>query len=79
MIVSRRRVIEKSRTIQRSRNLSADKHATPRFKINKQYFERKEFPRKKAEDIIGGADAWKNVDKMDGLSTLIAGFSGSLL
>jgi len=39
-----------------------------RFKINKQYFERKEFPRKKAEDIIGGADAWKNVDKMDGSS-----------
>jgi len=37
-----------------------------RFKINKQYFERKEFTRKKAEDIIGGADAWKNVDKMDG-------------
>lgn len=41
-----------------------------RFKISKQYFERKEFPRKKAEDIIGGAEAWKNVDKMDGLFML---------
>jgi len=33
--------------------------------LDKRYFERKAMKRKDIEDIIGGKDAWENVDKTD--------------
>ncbi|PVI02918.1 DNA-directed RNA polymeras-like protein III subunit RPC10 [Periconia macrospinosa] len=33
------------------------------FVINKRYYERKILKKKEAEDILGGKDAWANVDK----------------
>jgi hypothetical protein len=36
------------------------------FVINKRYFERKYMKKKEVEDILGGKDAWKNVDKTQG-------------
>lgn len=40
------------------------------FVINKRYYERKYMKRKEAEDILGGKDAWKNVDQTDGMTVL---------
>jgi hypothetical protein len=39
------------------------------FVINKRYFERKYMKKKEVEDILGGKDAWKNVDKTQGMLT----------
>ena len=36
------------------------------FLINQRYFERKEMKRKEVDDVLGGPDAWANVDKTDG-------------
>ncbi|KAK0510138.1 hypothetical protein JMJ35_007532 [Cladonia borealis] len=35
------------------------------FLIDKKYYERKEMKRKEVEDVMGGANAWENVDKAD--------------
>jgi DNA-directed RNA polymerase III subunit RPC11 len=45
------------------------------FVINKRYFERKYMKKKEVEDILGGKDAWKNVDKTQGAFTYI-GYRG---
>lgn len=37
------------------------------FVIERRYFERKEMKRKEVEDVMGGKDAWANVDKTDGM------------
>lgn len=36
------------------------------FVINKRYYERKMLKKKEVEDILGGKDAWANVDKTKG-------------
>lgn len=38
------------------------------FAIERRYYERKEMKRKEVEDVMGGKDAWANVDKTDGES-----------
>ena len=43
------------------------------FLIDKKYYERKEMKRKEVEDVMGGANAWENVDKADGMFDLIGG------
>ncbi|KAI4134989.1 MAG: hypothetical protein LQ347_001048 [Umbilicaria vellea] len=35
------------------------------FLINQRYYERKEMKRKEVEDVMGGKDAWANVDNTD--------------
>lgn len=37
------------------------------FLINQRYYERKEMKRKEVEDVMGGKDAWANVDNTDGM------------
>lgn len=39
------------------------------FAIERRYYERKEMKRKEVEDVMGGKDAWANVDKTDGESS----------
>ena len=34
--------------------------------LDRRYYERKDFEFKDTEDVLGGAEAWKNVDKTDG-------------
>ena len=36
--------------------------------IKQRYYERKEMKRKEVEDVMGGKDAWANVDKTDGIA-----------
>lgn len=36
--------------------------------LDKRYFERKFMKSKEVEDVLGGADSWKNVDKTEGRS-----------
>lgn len=36
------------------------------FVIHKRYYERKMLKKKEVEDILGGKDAWANVDKTKG-------------
>ena len=43
------------------------------FLIDKKYYERKEMKRKEVEDVMGGANAWENVDKADGMFVLVGG------
>ena len=43
------------------------------FLIDKKYYERKEMKRKEVEDVMGGANAWENVDKADGMFDLVGG------
>ena len=38
-----------------------------RFVIDSKYYDRKEMRRKEVEDVMGGKDAWANVDKTDGV------------
>jgi len=38
------------------------------FVIEGRYFERKYLKKKEVEDVIGGKDAWANVDKTEGMS-----------
>lgn len=33
--------------------------------VEKRYFERKFMTSKEVEDVLGGADSWKNVDKTE--------------
>ena len=40
-----------------------------KFVIDSKYYDRKEMKRKEVEDVIGGKDAWANVDKTDGTLT----------
>jgi DNA-directed RNA polymerase III subunit RPC11 len=35
------------------------------YPISKPYVSRKEMERKQVEDVLGGADAWKNVDQTE--------------
>lgn len=35
--------------------------------LDKRYFERKMMKSKEVEDVLGGADSWKNVDKTEGV------------
>lgn len=35
--------------------------------LDQRYFERKEFNSKEIEDVLGGEDSWKNVDKTSGM------------
>lgn len=39
--------------------------------LDKRYFERKFMKSKEVEDVLGGADSWKNVDKTEGQSTCL--------
>ncbi|KAL2053539.1 hypothetical protein ABVK25_006191 [Lepraria finkii] len=39
------------------------------FLIDKKYYERKEMKRKEVEDVLGGKEAWDNVDKTDAQCT----------
>jgi hypothetical protein len=34
--------------------------------LDRRYYERKNMETKAAEDVLGGADSWKNVDKTEG-------------
>ncbi|KAK7547113.1 hypothetical protein IWX49DRAFT_107395 [Phyllosticta citricarpa] len=35
------------------------------YVLDRRYFERKQMKRKEVEDVLGGKDAWKNVDQTD--------------
>ena len=35
--------------------------------LDRRYYERKNMETKAAEDVLGGADSWKNVDKTEGM------------
>ena len=35
--------------------------------IEGRYFERKHMKTKEVEDVLGGADSWKNVDRTQGM------------
>jgi len=35
--------------------------------LDRRYYERKNMETKGAEDVLGGADSWKNVDKTEGI------------
>jgi DNA-directed RNA polymerase III subunit RPC11 len=35
--------------------------------LDRRYYERKNMETKGAEDVLGGADSWKNVDKTEGM------------
>ena len=37
------------------------------FPLEKRYYERKIMKKKEVEDVMGGAGAWDNVDKTDGI------------
>jgi hypothetical protein len=39
--------------------------------LDRRYYERKNMETKGAEDVLGGADSWKNVDKTEGKHTLL--------
>lgn len=39
--------------------------------LDRRYYERKNMETKGAEDVLGGADSWKNVDKTEGEHTLL--------
>ena len=34
--------------------------------LDRRYYERKDMQLKAAEDVLGGTESWKNVDKTDG-------------
>ena len=36
--------------------------------LDKSYYFKKHFPRKKVEDVLGGAESWENVDRTEGMS-----------
>jgi DNA-directed RNA polymerase III subunit RPC11 len=38
--------------------------------LDRNFFERTYLPRKEIEDVLGGEDAWKNVDKTKGKAKL---------
>lgn len=38
--------------------------------LDRKYYERKGMELKAAEDVLGGADSWKNVDKTESMSAL---------
>lgn len=38
--------------------------------LDRRYYERKNMETKGAEDVLGGADSWKNVDKTEGKHAL---------
>jgi DNA-directed RNA polymerase III subunit RPC11 len=35
--------------------------------LDRKYYERKNMDLKQSEDVLGGADSWKNVDKTQGM------------
>ena len=37
--------------------------------LDRRYYERKNMETKGAEDVLGGAESWKNVDKTEGMRT----------
>lgn len=39
--------------------------------LDRRYYERKNMETKGAEDVLGGADSWKNVDKTEGMLFLL--------
>lgn len=39
--------------------------------LDRRYYERKNMETKGAEDVLGGADSWKNVDKTEGEHALL--------
>ncbi len=39
--------------------------------MKKAYFERKHMKRKEVEDVMGGAQAWENVDKTEGMGLVL--------
>lgn len=39
--------------------------------LDRRYYERKNMETKGAEDVLGGADSWKNVDKTEGKHALL--------
>ena len=45
--------------------------------LDRRYYERKNMETKGAEDVLGGADSWKNVDKTDGEHALLDVTSGT--
>ena len=44
--------------------------------LDRRYYERKNMETKGAEDVLGGADSWKNVDKTEGKHALLNVTSG---
>ena len=45
--------------------------------LDRRYYERKNMETKGAEDVLGGADSWKNVDKTEGKHALLDESSGT--
>ena len=45
--------------------------------LDRRYYERKNMETKGAEDVLGGADSWKNVDKTEGEHALLDVTSGT--
>lgn len=45
--------------------------------LDRRYYERKNMETKGAEDVLGGADSWKNVDKTEGKHALLNATSGT--
>lgn len=42
------------------------------YALDGRYYERKDMKPKEVEDVLGGADSWKNVDKTQGMLSLIS-------
>ena len=47
--------------------------------LDRRYYERKNMETKGAEDVLGGADSWKNVDKTEGEHMLLSETSGTII
>lgn len=47
--------------------------------LDRRYYERKNMETKGAEDVLGGADSWKNVDKTEGENALLKVASGTAI
>ena len=47
--------------------------------LDRRYYERKNMETKGAEDVLGGADSWKNVDKTEGEHVLLSETSGTII
>ena len=45
--------------------------------LDRRYYERKNMETKGAQDVLGGADSWKNVDKTEGEHALLDVTSGT--
>ena len=46
--------------------------------LDRRYYERKNMQLKEAEDVLGGADSWKNVDKTESEQNFVHQWSGKM-